>query len=193
MPLKRKIKKEGRMTNNDVLRRIRYTLNYKDQKMISVFNQGSLDLSLEQLSGQLKKDTDPGYLNCSDASLASFLNGLIIEKRGAKGGAQPSIEKKITNNMVFVKLKIAFNLTSEGILEILDSAGLQISSHELSSFFRKNTHKNYRECKDQVLRNFLKGLQIKHRTNTDPEEEKITPERSEPKFVWKPLPSHKNT
>jgi len=193
MPLKRKIKKEGRMTNNDVLRRIRYTLNYKDQKMISVFKQGSLDLSLEQLSGQLKKDTDPGYLNCSDASLASFLNGLIIEKRGAKGGAQPSIEKKITNNMVFVKLKIAFNLTSEGILEILDSAGLQISSHELSSFFRKNTHKNYRECKDQVLRNFLKGLQIKHRTNTDPEEEKITPERSEPKFVWKPLPSHKNT
>ena len=193
MPLKRKIKKEGRMTNNDVLRRIRYTLNYKDQKMISVFNQGSLDLSLEQLSGQLKKDTDPGYLNCSDASLASFLNGLIIEKRGAKGGAQPSIEKKITNNMVFVKLKIAFNLTSEGILEILDSAGLQISSHELSSFFRKNTHKNYRECKDQVLRNFLKGLQIKHRTNTDPEEEKITPERSEPKFVWRPLPSHKNT
>ena len=193
MPLKRKIKKEGRMTNNDVLRRIRYTLNYKDQKMISVFKQGSLDLSLEQLSGQLKKDTDPGYLNCSDASLASFLNGLIIEKRGAKGGAQPSIEKKITNNMVFVKLKIAFNLTSEGILEILDSAGLQISSHELSSFFRKNTHKNYRECKDQVLRNFLKGLQIKHRTNIDPEEEKITPERSEPKFVWKPLPSHKNT
>ena len=191
MPLKRKIKKEGRMTNNDVLRRIRYTLNYKDQKMISVFKQGSLGISLEQLSGQLKKDTDPGYLNCSDASLASFLNGLIIEKRGAKGGAQPSIEKKITNNMVFVKLKIAFNLTSEGILEILDSAGLQISSHELSSFFRKNTHKNYRECKDQVLRNFLKGLQMKYRTHADPEEENITPKNSEPKFAWKPLPSHK--
>ena len=93
--------------------------------------------------------------------------------------------------MVFVKLKIAFNITSDSILEVLDSAGLQISSHELSSFFRKNTHKNYRECKDQVLRNFLKGLQMKYRTHADPEEENITPKNSEPKFAWKPLPSHK--
>ena len=34
---------------------------------------------------------------------------------------------------------------------------------ELSALFRKPGHKNYRECKDQTLRHFLKGLQLEHR------------------------------
>jgi uncharacterized protein YehS (DUF1456 family) len=46
---------------------------------------------------------------------------------------------------------------------MLSLADFELSSHELSSFFRKKTHKNYRECKDQVLRYFLKGLQLKYR------------------------------
>jgi uncharacterized protein YehS (DUF1456 family) len=44
-------------------------------------------------------------------------------------------------------------------LAIFELAGFRISNHELSAFFRKPTHKNYRECKDQVLRNFLLGVQ----------------------------------
>ena len=49
------------------------------------------------------------------------------------------------------------------MLETLKLADVRISKHELSAFFRKVGHKHYRECKDQVLRNFLKGLQIKCR------------------------------
>ena len=86
--------------------------------------------------------------------------------------------------MIFTKLKIAFNLTSDDILEILSSIDFHLSAHELSSFFRKRTHKNHRECKDQVLRNFLKGLQIKYRDQDDLEE-------IEASSIWKPLPSHK--
>jgi hypothetical protein len=33
---------------------------------------------------------------------------------------------------------------------------------ELTAFFRKQDHKHYRECQDQILRNFLQGLQKKH-------------------------------
>ena len=52
---------------------------------------------------------------------------------------------------------------AEDILELLAKVDLRISKHELSAFFRKPGHKHYRECKDQVLRNFLNGLQLKYR------------------------------
>jgi len=64
---------------------------------------------------------------------------------------------------VFRKLKIAFNLQAEEILTILALADVSISKHELSAFFRRTDHKHYRDCKDQILRNFLTGLQIRYR------------------------------
>jgi uncharacterized protein YehS (DUF1456 family) len=94
---------------------------------------------------------------------ATFLNGLINDRRGKKDGPQPEPEKKLNNNIIFRKLKIAFDLQAEDILSILSLAGVSISKHELSAFFRRANHKHYRECKDQVMRNFLKGLQIKYR------------------------------
>ena len=42
-----------------------------------------------------------------------------------------------------------------------------ISKHELSAFFRKKGHKHYRECQEQILRNFLHGIQIEYRDKTD--------------------------
>ena len=62
-----------------------------------------------------------------------------------------------------MKLKIALNLQSEDIIATTELAGFTLSAHELSSFMRRPGHRNYRECKDQVLRNFLKGLQMELR------------------------------
>jgi uncharacterized protein YehS (DUF1456 family) len=152
------------MTNNDVLRRIRYTFNFDDTKMIAIFKLGNLEVTRAQISDWLKKDDDPDYKGCSDVQLATFLNGLIIEKRGEKDGPQPVPETKLTNNIVFRKLKIAFNLQAEEILMMIRQADFSMSKHELSAFFRKPGHKHYRECKDQVLRYFLKGVQIKFRS-----------------------------
>jgi uncharacterized protein YehS (DUF1456 family) len=50
------------------------------------------------------------------------------------------------------------------VLELVRQKDFQMSKHELSAFFRKPGNRHYRECKDQVLRYFLKGLQEKHRT-----------------------------
>ena len=79
---------------------------------------------------------------------------------------QPSPEKKLTNNIILTKLKIALNFQAEDMLETLDLAGFTFSKHELSALFRKKGHKHYRECKDQILRNFLQGIQIKFRGKT---------------------------
>lgn len=151
------------MTNNDILRRIRYTFNFDDTKMIAIFKLGNLEVTRAQVSDWLKKEDDPDYKGCSDVQMASFLNGLIIEKRGRKDGPQPVPETTLTNNIVFRKLKIAFNLQAEEILAMIRKADFSMSKHELSAFFRKPGHKHYRECKDQVLRYFLKGVQLKYR------------------------------
>ncbi len=151
------------MTNNDILRRIRYIFSLNDTKMMAVFAEADLEVTREEISNYLKQDDDQAFKACNDKILATFLNGFINFKRGKKDGPQAEIESELTNNLVFIKLKIALNLKAEDILEILELADFRFSKHELSALFRKVGHKHYRECKDQILRNFLKGLQEKHR------------------------------
>lgn len=158
------------MKNNDILRSIRYTLKLSDSKMMTIFVLVDYHVTREQVCNWLKKDEDPAFQDCSDTQLASFLNGLINDKRGKKEGPQPQTEKRLNNNIVLRKLKIAFDLQGEEIVEIMALSGLSISQHEISAFFRKKDHKHYRPCKDQILRNFLKGLQIKFRPESTSEE-----------------------
>lgn len=154
------------MTNNDILRRIRYIFDFSDPKMMEIFALADHQVTREQISEWLKKDDDPGFRECGDTELAIFLNGLIIERRGKKEGAQPGPEKKLNNNIVFRKLKIALDLKADAILQILEMVDVHISKHELSAFFRKPDHKHYRSCKDQILRNFLNGILLKYRDET---------------------------
>jgi uncharacterized protein YehS (DUF1456 family) len=154
------------MTNNDILRRIRYIFDFSDSKMMAIFGSADYPVTRGQISDWLKKEGDPAHRKCSDTLLAIFLNGLINDKRGKKDGPQPEPEKRLTNNIIFRKIQIALNLKAEDILAILDLADLRISKHELSAFFRKPDNKHYRGCKDQILRKFLKGLQLRYRPDS---------------------------
>jgi uncharacterized protein YehS (DUF1456 family) len=153
------------MIANDVLRRVRFIFDYDDSKMISLFGLGELVVTREQISNWLKKDEDPDFQKFNDLNLAIFLNGLITDKRGKRDGPSPKPEKRLTNNVILRKLTIALDMKSEDTLKIMDAADLHISKHELSAFFRKPDHKHYRPCKDQILRNFLIGLQYKYRVD----------------------------
>ncbi len=157
------------MTNNDILRRVRYIFDYNDSKMMSIFELAEHQVTREKLSDWLKKDDEATYTSLSDTQLAIFLNGFIIEKRGKKEGAVPVPEKKLNNNIIFRKLKIALNLKNEEALDVLALANLRISKHELSAFFRRADHKHYRVCKDQILRNFIHGMQLKYRPTEKPD------------------------
>lgn len=154
------------MTNNDILRRIRFIFNFSDSKMIAVFSLADHLVTREEISNWLKKDDDPAYQKCDDSQLAIFLNGLITDKRGKKEGIQPIPEKRLTNNIILRKIRIALNLKSDDVLKILQLVNFRLSKHELSAFFRKPNHRHYRFCKDQVLRYFLNGLQVKYRSHT---------------------------
>lgn len=151
------------MTNNYILRRIRYTFRINDSKMVSIFGLADQEVTREQISDWLKKEDDEAYKNCTDTQLSTFLNGFIVDRRGGKEGPAAPVEKNLNNNIILRKLKIALDLKNEDILEIMKIADLKISKHELSAFFRRPDHKHYRACKDQILRNFITGLQLKYR------------------------------
>lgn len=150
------------MTNNDILRRLRYTFDLNDNQVIATFALAGLEVSRAEMSDWLKKDDDPDYKPIYDPQLAIFLTGFIILKRGKKEGEDPKSEKKLNNNIVFRKLKIALSLKDEDIIEILELVDFRMSKHELSAFFRNPTQNQYRPCKDQVLRNFIHGLQVRY-------------------------------
>ncbi|MDR7091196.1 MULTISPECIES: DUF1456 family protein [Cellvibrio] len=151
------------MTNNDILRRLRFIFDFGDAQMMALFASGGFNASRELVSDWLKADDKPDYKELRDVQLAIFLNGLINKKRGKREGEQPEPEKRLNNNIILRKLKIALDFKDEQILEVMELAGFPLSKHELSAFFRKPGHNNYRECQTQVLRNFLKGLQFKMR------------------------------
>lgn len=66
----------------------------------------------------------------------------------------------LTNNDILKKLRVALKLRDDDIVEILKLVDFKVTTSELSAFFRKEDHPNYKECGDQILRNFLNGLVI---------------------------------
>jgi uncharacterized protein YehS (DUF1456 family) len=172
------------MTNNDILRRIRYIFDLNDAKMIEIFALADIEVRRGHIVSWLLKEDEHSYQECNDKMLALFLNGFINMRRGKKKGLQPEPEYSLTNNLILQKLKIALKLQSEDILAILALADFELSAAELSSFFRKPGHRNYRVCKDQVLRNFLMGLQIKQRNNDKGEEKIKEKEKKSPYSKW---------
>ena len=151
------------MINNDVLRRVRYIFDYNDSQMIDIFAQADYPAATSDLHAWLRKDDDPKFVAMSDIQFSLFLNGLINARRGKQEGIEAPVERTLTNNIILRKLKIALNLQADEMLDIIGLTGFKMSKHELSALFRKPDNRQYRLCKDQILRNFLKGLQIKHR------------------------------
>jgi uncharacterized protein YehS (DUF1456 family) len=159
------------MNNNDILRRIRYALSLSDEQMSDAFSQSGLTADAGQVRAWMGKEEDEDAQTCTDAVLTDFLDGLIIAKRGPrKPGSPPPVREEIlTNNAVLKKLRIALTLHEDGMLSALSAGGQPLSRGELSALFRKPNHKHYRECGDQVLRNFLKGLTETLRAGSPPE------------------------
>ena len=151
------------MINNDILRRLRYCFDLNDSDMIATFAAADYTVTRAEISDWLKKDDDPNFVECEDRIFAIFLNGFINVKRGKKEGPQNPPEKYLNNNLILRKIKIALELRDTDILEILELANMTLSKHELSAFFRKENHKHYRSCQDQILRRFLQGLQKKYK------------------------------
>ena len=154
------------MIHNDVLRSVRYMLDISDKKVIEIIKLGGMDVALEDLVTYLdkKEEDEEGFVRCPDEVMAHFLDGLVLHRRGRNEQLPPRpVEKRITNNLVLKKLRVAFELRDEDMHRAFDEAGFPVTKPELSALFRQPDHRNYRACGDQMLRNFLKGLTLRLR------------------------------
>ncbi len=171
------------MLANDVLRKIRYSLDLKDQEMLQIFQAASPGEQEIKLHTLLRKEEEPGFVLCSQSLLNAFLDGLIIRYRGTlKKSVQPP--EILTNNDILRKIRIALSYQDTDMLEVFKLSGTPISKPELSAFFRRKTHKHYQLCGDQFLRHFLQGLSLykKRPEKVEPVKEPQTVSRT--KSVW---------
>ena len=152
------------MTNNDILKKLRYAFDFSDSKMIEIFGLADYTVDRSMVSNWLKPEEDPEYKNLPDKQLALFLNGLIYKNRGKQESKPPMpVETNLDNNIILKKIKIALSLTTDDILDLFDMVDLTVSPHELSAFLRNPKQPQFRKCKDQYLRNLLYGIQEKYR------------------------------
>jgi len=133
------------MLSNDILRSLRYTLKANNNDMVRILALADMD--------------EAGFVRCPDIILSGFLNGLIYHLRGKDDSApELALERRVNNNTVLKKLRIAFSLKTDDILAIMTEQKFRVSMPEITAMMRAPDHKNYRECGDQFLRYFLRGL-----------------------------------
>ena len=77
------------MTNNDILRRLRYTFSLKDAYVKEIFSAANSSVTRDQIVAWMTKEGEEGYTSMADQELATFLNGFINVKRGKREGEQP--------------------------------------------------------------------------------------------------------
>lgn len=158
------------MTNNDLLRRLRYALNLNGTTMTEIFALAGYEIGPAEALKLLKKEEEQGFVACDDAVMGNFLDGLIVYRRGRQkqpAVAVPAAEGPLTNNLILRKLRIALELNDEAMIEILNLAGVVISKSQLSAMFRSVEHRNYKECGDQFLRNFIRGLTLRQQKSAE--------------------------
>lgn len=153
------------MTNNDIFRRLRYAININTQAVVEVFKLSGMKMGQSDITALVKKEDEQGFLECSDEVLESFLDGLIAYKRGKREDRpqQKNNAQHLTNNEILKKIRIALELKEDEMLAVFKLAQFPTSKSELTALFRSKDHENYKECGDQLLRNFLKGLTIRNR------------------------------
>jgi len=155
-------------SNNDILRKLRYALNLRDNTMVEIFSKAGYSCEVPEVLNLLKKEEEDGYLACSDYTLALFLDGLIIFRRGVVSGKPTQLTKRdihLNNNIILKKLRIALEFKEEDMLEAFALGERPLKEPELTAIFRKEGHKNFKLCGGQYLRAFLKGITKKFRKN----------------------------
>ena len=158
------------MNYNDILKRLRYSFDFNDDRMMGIFKKGGQVVDRATLSSWLKKEDDEDYKEMIAKDLTVFLNGFIAYKRGERPEGPMKPEKYLTNNLILKKLKIALTLSTEDILEMFILSGKTISMNELTSFFRNPAKRQFQPMKDQYLRQFIYAIQHKYRPSEEKED-----------------------
>ena len=147
------------ISTNEILYRIKKALHLTNEEMIEAYRLEDYIMETSRLDSLLKRRLDKDFQLCSYEELGVFLDGLVSLKRGPspkKDGEEEAVE--LTNNLILKKLRIALELKEAEVEIIFGLADVELSKQQLASLFRKEGHKNFKMCSDELLMAFLDGL-----------------------------------
>ena len=147
------------INTNEILYRIQKALNLTNQEMLEAYKLEDYKMEASHLESILKRRLDDGFTVASYEELGVFLDGLVTLKRGPspkKVNEDEAVE--LTNNLILKKLRIALELKEAETEIIFGLADVELTKQQLASLFRKEGHKNFKECSDELLMAFLDGL-----------------------------------
>ena len=75
------------LANNDILRKLRIALNFKEEDMLGALDSAEFPVSKSELSALFRKKDHRNYKVCGDQLLRNFLNGITKRFRGTEGEA----------------------------------------------------------------------------------------------------------
>jgi len=142
---------------NEILYRIQKALNLTTEEMLEAYKLEDYKMEASHMESLLKRSQDDGFRVASYEELGLFLDGLVTLKRGPspkKSNEDEAVE--LTNNLILKKLRIAQELKEPEIEIIFSLADIELSKQQLASLFRKEGHKNFKVCSDELLMAFLR-------------------------------------
>ncbi|WP_339651702.1 DUF1456 family protein [uncultured Maribacter sp.] len=72
------------MTNNDIFKKLRVALKFRDDEIVEILQLVDFKISKSELGAFFRNEEHPNYMECGDQVLRNFLNGLVIHLRGTK-------------------------------------------------------------------------------------------------------------
>lgn len=72
------------ISNNDILRKLRIALNFKDDDMLNALALANFPVSKGELSALFRKSDHRNFKPCGDQLLRRFLDGITVKFRGTK-------------------------------------------------------------------------------------------------------------
>ena len=72
------------LVNNDILRKLRIALNFKEDDMLAALDSAEFPVSKSELSALFRKKDHRNYKICGDQLLRNFLNGITKRFRGTE-------------------------------------------------------------------------------------------------------------
>ena len=146
------------ISTNEILFRIQKALNLTIADILEAYKLETYDMEPSHLEALLKRRDDKGFMLCSYEELGVFLDGLVTLKRGPSPKKNSDEVVELTNNLILKKLRIALEL-KEAETEIIFGLGdVELSKQQMASLFRKEGHKNFKVCSDELLMAFIEGL-----------------------------------
>lgn len=147
------------LSTNEILYRIQQALNLTTAEMLEAYKLEDFPMEASHMESLLKRRQDKNFIPATYEELGVFLDGLVTLKRGPSPKKQNDDESvELTNNLILKKLRIALELKEAETEIIFGLADVELSKQQLASLFRKEGHKNFKACSDELLMAFLEGL-----------------------------------